>query len=156
MTHFIGGIRKAYNQKRVGTTNKPNTLIMKKVLQNLFCLLLLTSSIVTAQNSGDKQGMSIDKQLVFVLNDTNINEIKSTYTVDITDLGFKSSEALSKFCASFSWDLHKLTGDFNSKKITVALNKPTLIERKYDVKKLNKHFESVSRRMQYVYQQLNQ
>ncbi|EDP96582.1 hypothetical protein U8527_21665 [Kordia algicida OT-1] len=124
---------------------------MKKVIQSMFCLLLLTSSMLTAQNSSDKKGMSIDKQLVFVLNDTNINEIQSTYTVDITDLGFKSSEDLNDFCTIFSFDFHQLKGDFASKKIIMTLDKKSLIDRKFTLLQVNEHFSSISKRMRYTY-----
>lgn len=128
---------------------------MKRVIQSLFCLFVLATSVLHAQHSSDKDGMSIDKQLVFVLNSTNINEIQSTYTVDISSLQFKSSEALDQFCNSFSWEFHTLAGNFNTKEISVRLNKSVIIQKKYDVDKLNEYFRSVSPRMQYIYQQLN-
>jgi len=127
---------------------------MKKVIQSLFCLLILTATTLTAQNSS-KEGMSIDKQFVFALNEANINDIKSTYTVDISSLNFKSSEDLDDLCEVFSFDFHQLKGNFESKNIVVTLNKKSLIDRKFTVALLNDHFSSISGRMLYTYNQYN-
>lgn len=129
---------------------------MKKNILSMFCLLLLTSSFLNAQNDSDKKGMSLDKQLVFVLNEANINETKSTYVVDISNLEFKSSKILNDFCANFSFDFHTLKGDYKSRKIIMTLDKTILVDKKYTVKKVNDYFNSVSRRMQYAHNQLNQ
>ena len=129
---------------------------MKKVIQSLCCLFLLTISVSHAQSSSDTDGMSIDKQLVFVLKSSNINEIQSTYTVDISSLQFKSSAHLDDLCEAFSFDFHQLKGDFASKKIVVTLKKQSLIDRKFTVALVNEHFSSMSGRMKYVYNQFNE
>lgn len=58
----MGETRKAHHQNRVGTTNKPNIIIMKKIILSMFCLLLTSSFTgIFAQQQQSLQQQRIEK-----------------------------------------------------------------------------------------------
>ena len=133
---------------------KSKKFIIKSVL---LVLLMVSFSSLSAQNNVNPyDGMTINEQLKFELDESRSNEIQSKYVVDISALDFSSEEMLTAFCSNFSFDFQTLEGNYAAKQITVLLNIETLSERGLDAGDLNDHFSMISARMAYLFNKLKE
>ncbi len=122
----------------------------KNILVFLFILIGITCVSAQSDNT-DKILINADFEISLKQSVT----LSDTYVLDISNIDFNSEDDLHFFCKMFSLDFHTLSGNFEKKKIDIVFNQITIKNRNLTIKDINQHFKDLSKRMMYMYNQIN-
>ncbi len=124
---------------------------------SILCFYFLVLSLgVMSQNIQEPiNTASIDKEYVISLNKSDNSSMSNdkifkNYTLDISDLYFKSPENLNQFCKLFSFDIFTLIGDFESKQIIIEFNEEVIESKNMTRLDINNFFSDIAPRMYYI------
>ena len=119
------------------------------------CFFLLSFSTVLGQIQDSQKTLSMNTQFEIDFSNVMDKKVSSTYTIDVSNLNFKSATVLDKFCEQFSLDFHVFHGDFETGTISIDLDKALIKKRKYSMDFIERHFRDISGRMLYMFNKLN-
>ncbi len=120
------------------------------------CFFLFSFSTVFGQEKNNKvKLLPVNTQFEIDFSQVESQKVSNGYTMDISALNFNSPDVLERFCELFSFDFHKLNGDFETQTISIELDQKTIKERGYSMRSIETHFLEFSPRMQYTFNKLN-
>jgi hypothetical protein len=131
-----------------------NKIKVTALLVVFSCLLFSTATIAQkSEKTAIPEVVSASISEDFVISLPNEQgAFSANYLLSVKNLQFKSEENLNKFCEMFSFDFHKLKGDFNNQKIMLELDRQSIERRGFSKVQVNQHFASISKRMEYYFQ----
>jgi len=127
---------------------------MKKIIL-VFLPILIGPICISAQSGNNLNTDKITINTEFEISLKQSTTLSDTYVLDISNINFNSKDGLYHFCKIFSFDFYTLIGNFEKKKIDVVFDQVIIKNRNWTVKNVNQHFKDISKRMIYIYNQIN-